>query len=54
LLKLVPTSQVVYGTDYPYAPGIETTNGLAASGVPAGTLAAIGRQSALGLFARNA
>jgi predicted TIM-barrel fold metal-dependent hydrolase len=45
LLKFVPASQVVLGTDYPYRPGLVTMKELDASGVSQHDLAAIVRQS---------
>lgn len=53
LLKLVPPSQVVIGTDFPYKPGPATIAELDKCGVPARQLAAIGRQSAVTLLARS-
>jgi predicted TIM-barrel fold metal-dependent hydrolase len=52
LMKIVPASQVVIGTDYPYRPGKNTIDELAACGIAPHDLAAIGRQSALALLGR--
>jgi predicted TIM-barrel fold metal-dependent hydrolase len=41
LLKLVPLSQVMFGTDFPFRPGSEAVEGLANYGFPAADLAAI-------------
>jgi len=49
LLKLVPPSQVVLGTDFPYAPGSQTIAELTVCGVSNRDLAAITRESALPL-----
>jgi predicted TIM-barrel fold metal-dependent hydrolase len=52
LMKIVPASQVVIGTDFPYRPGSETMKELDVCGIAPRDLAAIGRQSALGLLGR--
>ncbi len=52
LLKLVPPSHIVLGTDYPYKAATDTLNELAACGVPQRDLTAIGRQSAIALLGR--
>jgi predicted TIM-barrel fold metal-dependent hydrolase len=49
LLKLIPPSHVVLGTDYPYAPGAQTTGELAVCGAAPADLATIMRASALPL-----
>jgi len=50
LLKLIPPSHVVLGTDHPYNASKNTLDELAASCVPANQVAAIVRQSALPLL----
>ena len=52
LLKLVPTSQVMFGTDYPYRPGAEVVEGLTSYGFSAAELRAIDRDNALRLIPR--
>ena len=52
LLKLVPVSQVMFGTDYPYRPGSEVVEGLTSYGFSAGELRAIDRDNALRLMPR--
>jgi len=52
LLKLVPPSQVLYGTDFPFRVGAEVIGGLAKHGFSAGDLRAIDRDNALRLFPR--
>ncbi len=52
LLKLVSTSQVMFGTDFPYRPGAEVVAGLTQYGFSADELRAIERGNALGLFPR--
>lgn len=54
LMKLVPTSQILFGTDFPYRRGAENVAGLAGCGIRAGDLAAIGRQNALALLGTKA
>ena len=50
LMRLVPPSHVVLGTDYPYAPGKQTTDQLVACGIAPSAIVAIGRQSAAALL----
>ena len=50
LLKLVPPSQVLYGTDFPFRDGAEVIGGLAKHGFSSGDLRAIDRDNALRLF----
>ena len=50
LLKLVPPSQVLYGTDFPFRDGAEVIGGLSKHGFSAGDLRAIDRENALRLF----
>jgi len=52
LMHLVPTSQILFGSDYPYVPIPVTTNGLDHLNLPAQTLAAINRENALTLLPR--
>jgi predicted TIM-barrel fold metal-dependent hydrolase len=50
LRALVPTSQILLGSDHPYVPLGETMAGLPALGLTAADLAAIGRDNALRLL----
>ena len=52
LLKLVPVSQVMFGTDYPYRPGAEVVEGLTSYSFSAAELRAIDRDNALRLMPR--
>lgn len=52
LTQLVPISQVMFGSDYPYVPVGATANGLSNLGLSAGDLAAIHRGNAINLFPR--
>ena len=52
LLKLVSTSQVMFGTDFPYRPCSEVVEGLASYGFSAADLQAIERDNAVRLLAR--
>lgn len=52
LLKLVSTSQLMFGTDYPYRPGAEVVEGLTSYGFSAAELRAIDRDNALRLIPR--
>ena len=51
LAKLVPISQIVYGTDYPYRTGMEHVKGLAAA-FGGAELLAIERENALRILPR--
>jgi 6-methylsalicylate decarboxylase len=51
LMKLVPVSQITYGTDYPYFP-LNQINGLRQLGLPPADLAAISRGNATRLLPR--
>ena len=46
LMKLVPTSHVLFGTDFPYRHSSENVTGLAGCGLHAGDLQAIARLNA--------
>ena len=50
LTKLVPCSQIVLGTDFPYNPGAVTVAALDVSGVAASDIAAIMRENGLALL----
>jgi predicted TIM-barrel fold metal-dependent hydrolase len=50
LMKLVPASQVMFGTDYPFVPGIEAVEGLSDYGFSAADQRAIERDNALKLL----
>lgn len=52
LLRMVPASQILFGTDYPYRPVEETVSGLAAFGFPDTDLDAIERDNAVRLLFR--
>jgi len=52
LAKLVPVSQIVFGTDYPYRPGIEHVEGLQRAFTPA-ALRHIERDNALRILPRQ-
>jgi 6-methylsalicylate decarboxylase len=52
LLKMVPVSQVLYGTDYPLRRAAEVNDGIAAYGFAAGDLRSIEREAALKLMPR--
>jgi 6-methylsalicylate decarboxylase len=52
LMKLVPSSHVLFGTDFPYRFSSENVTGLSGCGLRAGDLQAIGRQNALALLPR--
>ena len=49
---MVSISQVMYGTDYPFRPGSEVNQGIAAYGFSAADIRAIERENALGLLPR--
>ena len=50
LLAIIPVSQVLYGTDYPFWDGIKVSTDLAKGGLSAADLMAIDRGNALRLF----
>lgn len=52
LLKLIPASQVVFGTDFPYRTAADHVRGLTDYGFSAGDLQAIERDNALRLMPR--
>jgi predicted TIM-barrel fold metal-dependent hydrolase len=52
LLNLVPTSQIVFGSDFPFLSAKETASDLMHSGLPGKTLDAINRNNAARLFER--
>jgi predicted TIM-barrel fold metal-dependent hydrolase len=52
LLKMVPVSQVMYGTDYPFRDGAEVNDGIAKWNFSAADIAAIERGNALKLLPR--
>jgi predicted TIM-barrel fold metal-dependent hydrolase len=52
LLKMVPISQVMYGTDFPFRDGAEVNQGIAAWGFGADDLRAIERENAFKLLPR--
>jgi 6-methylsalicylate decarboxylase len=47
LMKLVPVSQVMFGTDYPFVAGIEAVEGLSSYGFSEADQRAIERDNAL-------
>ena len=54
LMRVVPPTQIVFGTDYPYRLSIEHVAGLAGCGLSDEQLVAIGRGNALSLVPRLA
>jgi predicted TIM-barrel fold metal-dependent hydrolase len=52
LMHLVPSSQILFGTDYPFIPMLANADGLSRLGLSAGDLHAIRQDSALALFPR--
>jgi 6-methylsalicylate decarboxylase len=54
LLKIVPVSQLMFGSDFPYREAAEAANGLDAYGFRSADRAAINRQNALQLLPRLA
>jgi 6-methylsalicylate decarboxylase len=52
LMKLVPTSQILFGSDYPFVPIGATAGGMTRLGVSAADLQLIGRDNALALLPR--
>ena len=54
LKSVVPVSQIVFGTDYPYRTSLEHVEGIARSGFNAQEMRAIDRDNALRLLPRYA
>jgi predicted TIM-barrel fold metal-dependent hydrolase len=52
LMNLVPTSQILFGSDYPFIPIAATAVGMTTLGLPLSDLQAIGRANAMALFPR--
>jgi predicted TIM-barrel fold metal-dependent hydrolase len=52
LMNLVPTSQLLFGSDFPYVPCTVTANGLDHFGLSPGDLQAVNRENAARLFPR--
>ncbi len=52
LMNLVPTSQMLFGTDFPYVPAAVTAGGLDHFGLSSADLQAINRENATRLFPR--
>jgi predicted TIM-barrel fold metal-dependent hydrolase len=52
LTSLVPTAQILFGSDYPFVDVGVTMGGASAVGLPEGALSAIQRDNALALFPR--
>ena len=52
LTKLVPATQILFGSDYPYRTGEDHVNGLAEYGFPAADLRAIEYENARRLLPR--
>jgi len=52
LMNLVPTSQMLFGSDFPYVPAAVTANGLDHSGLSSADLQAVNRENAMRLFPR--
>jgi 6-methylsalicylate decarboxylase len=52
LMRIVPSSQIVFGTDFPYRTSLEHVAGLSGCGLSSAQLTAIGRTNALRLVPR--
>jgi predicted TIM-barrel fold metal-dependent hydrolase len=52
LMNLVPTSQMLFGSDFPYVPAAVTANGLDHFGLSASDLQAVNRDNGMRLFPR--
>ena len=52
LMSLVPTSQIMFGSDYPFVPTDVTAGGLKTLKLSAGNRQAVGRDNALALLPR--
>ena len=50
LLKLIPVSQLMFGSDYPFRQGVEAADGLAAYNFSESDRAAIDWKTAIGLM----
>jgi len=53
LMKLVPASQILFGSDYPYVPIAETVSDIAHLGLSTTNVQLIGRGNAMALFPRQ-
>jgi predicted TIM-barrel fold metal-dependent hydrolase len=51
-MNLVPTSQMLFGSDFPYVPTAVTANGLDHFGLPPSDLQAVNHENAARLFPR--
>ena len=52
LMNLVPTSQILFGSDYPFVPIAATAVGMTTLGLSLADLQAVGRGNAMALFPR--
>lgn len=52
LMKVVPTTRILFGSDYPYVPAAVTADGMTQLGLSPAELQAIGRNNALELLPR--
>ncbi len=52
IMSIVPSSQIVFGSDFPFLSAGEVVRDLMHSGLPGATVDAISRDSAVRLFAR--
>ena len=52
LMNLIPSSQILFGSDFPFLSAGDTASDLMHSGLPAGTVEAIDRANAVRLFER--
>jgi 6-methylsalicylate decarboxylase len=52
LMNLVPVSQIMFGSDYPFVPIVVTANGMTNLGLSPADLQAIGRDNAMALLPR--
>jgi 6-methylsalicylate decarboxylase len=52
LMKIVPTSQILFGSDYPFVPIADTAGGMTRVGLSAADLQAIGRDNAVAFLPR--
>ncbi len=51
-MKLVPTSQILFGSDYPFVPIAVTAGGMTQLGLSAADLQVIGRDNSIALLPR--